>query len=245
MHVIYEPRGRAREYSPLACNLYMGCTHGCKYCFAPACMKKSPEEWHDSARARSENVLELFEKDCAKLAKDGRTDERVLFSFLSDPYQPLEGELHLTRRALEIAERYGIKCDVLTKGRYGLVCDDLPLMARTGTRLGVSLSFCNDSLREKWEPFASSVASRQMLLRKAHDLGIFTWVSVEPVIDPNEALGAIRSVFADVDLFKVGKLNHNKEIEETVDWPRFRADVIELLESHGCKYFIKDDLLKA
>ena len=34
MNVIYEPKGRAREYSELACNLYRGCTHGCRYCYA-------------------------------------------------------------------------------------------------------------------------------------------------------------------------------------------------------------------
>ena len=59
MNVIYEQKGRAREYAPLACNLYMGCTHGCKYCYAPGCMHKKSEEWHESARARSENVLGL------------------------------------------------------------------------------------------------------------------------------------------------------------------------------------------
>lgn len=39
MNVVYEPRGRAREYSELAYNLYRGCTHGCRYCYAPACMR--------------------------------------------------------------------------------------------------------------------------------------------------------------------------------------------------------------
>jgi DNA repair photolyase len=109
MNVIYEPKGRAREYAPLACNLYMGCTHGCKYCYAPACMHKKPEEWHQAARARGENVLELFERDCARLAKERADDEtrRVLFCFLSDPYQPLESELHLTRRGISVAARHG------------------------------------------------------------------------------------------------------------------------------------------
>ena len=91
MNVIYEPKGRAREYAPLACNLYMGCTHGCKYCYAPACMHKKLEEWHQAARARGENVLVLFERDCVRLAKERADDatRRVLFCFLSDPYQPL------------------------------------------------------------------------------------------------------------------------------------------------------------
>jgi hypothetical protein len=39
MKIIYEPRGAAREYSPLAANLYRGCIHGCKYCYAPACLR--------------------------------------------------------------------------------------------------------------------------------------------------------------------------------------------------------------
>jgi len=36
MSVIYEPRGKAREYSELAVNLYKGCSHACVYCYAPA-----------------------------------------------------------------------------------------------------------------------------------------------------------------------------------------------------------------
>ena len=86
-------------------------------------MHKKPKVWHEVARARSENVLELFNRDCAKLAKEQADDEmrRVLFCFLSDPYQPLEGELHLTRRAIAIAARYGIKIDILTKGDDSLI----------------------------------------------------------------------------------------------------------------------------
>ena len=35
MNAIYEPKGAAREYAELACNLYTGCNHGCLYCYAP------------------------------------------------------------------------------------------------------------------------------------------------------------------------------------------------------------------
>ena len=63
MDVVYKPRGRAREYSELACNLYRGCTHGCRYCYAPASMRtclRAPhrqatgEKWHAQAEPRKD-----------------------------------------------------------------------------------------------------------------------------------------------------------------------------------------------
>ena len=48
-----------------------------------------------------------------------------------------------------------------------------------------------------------------------------------------------------VDFWKVGKLNHNKAVEQSVDWPKFRKDATALLEHYGCKYYIKEDLRKA
>lgn len=247
MNVIYEPKGRAREYSPLACNLYIGCTHGCKYCYAPACMHKKPAEWHESARARAANVLKLFEKDCVTLAKRRVDDDtrRVLFCFLSDPYQPLENELHLTRQGISIAAKHGIKVDILTKGDARLIEQDLPLMLESQTHLGITLSFSKDTTRREWEPMASTVQSRLRILRKAHDMGIYTWVSMEPVIAPQEALEVIRKAHKFVDFWKIGKLNHNKEVESKVDWVKFRTDAITLLEQYECDYYIKEDLRRA
>ena len=246
MHVIYEPKGRAREYSPLACNLYMGCTHGCKYCYAPACMHKKPDEWHKTARVRADNVLKLFEQDVKKLelAEDTR---RVLFCFLSDPYQPLERELHITRKSIAIAAKHGVKIDILTKGDAALIEEDLDLMATTDTHLGITLSFSKDSSRMEWEPMASTVQSRLRVLKKAHEKGIYTWVSMEPVIIPDEALDVIRMAHQYVDFWKIGKLNHNKAMESQVDWPKFRNDAVGLLDSLGLdgKYYIKDDLRNA
>jgi DNA repair photolyase len=210
-------------------------------------MHKKPEEWHNAARARGENVLGLFEKDCVRLAKERADDEtrRVLFCFLSDPYQPLESELHLTRRGISVAARHGIKVDILTKGDGALIEQDLPLMLESQTHLGITLSFINDASRREWEPMASTVQSRLNILRKAHEMGIYTWVSMEPVIVPDEALEVIRQAHDYVDFWKVGKLNHNKEVECSIDWPKFRDNATALLDSLGSKYYIKEDLRKA
>jgi len=210
-------------------------------------MHKKPEEWHQAARARGENVLALFERDCVRLAKERADDEtrRVLFCFLSDPYQPLESELHLTRRGISVAARHGIKVDILTKGDSALIEQDLPLMLESQTHLGITLSFINDASRREWEPMASTVQSRLDILRKAHEMGVYTWVSMEPVIIPDEALEVVRQAHGYVDFWKVGKLNHSKEVECGIDWPRFRNDAIALLDSFGSKYYIKEDLRKA
>lgn len=238
MNVVYEPKGRALEYSPLACNLYMGCPHACKYCFAPACMRKKPEQWHSCTTPRR-NVVELFRRDAEKLRGDKR---KILFSFLSDPYQPKEAELHLTRQVLEIVQFYRLKSQVLTKGLYEIIFPDLPLMKQAGTELGITLCFVEDTLRKVWEPAAATVQERMAILKEAHSMGIYTWVSLEPVIDPEQALEVIRQMSPYVDFWKVGKLNHWKEEEDKVDWFTFKEEAETLLQHLGVNYYIKNDL---
>lgn len=172
------------------------------------------------------NVLASLEKDARTMSGDLR---RVLFCFLSDPYQPIEREQRLTRRALEILAKYDLRSQVLTKGDGDLIVEDLDLMKASGTHLGVTLCFTDDSSRLHWEPGASSVKSRLDLLKTAHNMGIFTWVSLEPVINPIQALDVIRMAHEHVDFWKIGKLNHMKDHEKTVDWGRFLVEVETLL----------------
>lgn len=243
LHIIYKPKGRALEYAPLACNLYMGCTHGCKYCYAPGCVRRSLKDWKSLVVVRKD-VVNLFEKDCKWLASHMPDDEnrRVLFCFLSDPYQPLEGRMHITRKCLKSAKKHGIKVDILTKGSYERVAKDLLLMKEAGVRLGVTLSFVDDSKRKEWELGAAPVADRLQLLKTAHDMGISTWVSVEPVIDPDEALGVIESAHAFVNRWKIGKLNYNKTIEQKVDWHKFYWDIRAIKKKYGLDMYIKKSL---
>jgi len=242
MKVIYEPRGRAKEYSELACNWYMGCTHGCRYCFAPGCMHKKSEDWHASAPLR-DNILELFAKDAAEM-QSKRDSRPVLFSFLSDPYQPIEKKQKITRQILKMVKCYGINSKILTKGSYELISRDFEIMKDANVQLGITVCFVDDAMRKEWEPEASPVEERFQVLREAHAQGIYTWVSLEPVIDPEQALAVIREINDSVDYWKVGKLNHMKEVEDKVDWAKFHYDVVTLLEELHAQYYIKDDLKK-
>ena len=65
------------------------------------------------------------------------------------------------------------------------------------------------------------------------------------VIIPQEDIEVIRQAHDYVDFWKVGKLNHNKEVENNIDWPKFRDDATTLQESFESKYYIKEDLRKA
>jgi hypothetical protein len=80
-------------------------------------------------------------------------------------------------------------------------------------------------------------------LKTAHEAGIFTWVSLEPVINPGQALEVIKIANEYVDFWKVGKLNHMKEYESRVDWKKFLFDTISLLNKLGTRYYIKKDLI--
>ena len=115
-------------------------------------------------------------------------------------------------------------------------------MKKANTHLGITLSFVNDEKRQEWEPNASSVNDRLAILKSAHKAGIFTWVSLEPVIDPVEALAVIRKAHNYVRFWKVGKLNHMKEYEQTVNWRKFLYDAETLLKKYGANYYIKNDL---
>lgn len=238
MNVIYEPKGRAREYSSLACNLYTGCTHGCKYCYAPGCMRTTAEKWHSEAVPRKQ-ILESFEKDAKRLEGDQRP---ILFCFLTDPYQPLEAKMRLTRSALELVGKYKLKSQILTKGFSDIILEDLDLMKSIGTELGLTISFVDDAKRKKWEPFASSIPDRLRTLQAAYEKGIYTWVSLEPVIYATEALAVIRAAKGFVKYWKVGKLNHLKAEEQKTDWKEFLREVESLLLESKADYYIKNDL---
>ena len=81
MSVIYEPKGKAREYSPLACNLYKGCAHGCIYCYAPSATYTDRKTFSDNPQPRK-NILQQLEKDASKFTRDPRS---ILLCFTCDP----------------------------------------------------------------------------------------------------------------------------------------------------------------
>lgn len=233
--IIYEPKGRAREYSELACNIAVGCSHGCRYCYGPQVLRQSPAFW--SEPRYKNNLVERFAKDARRLHGDPR---EILFCFATDPCQSVEAAL-ATRGLLDIAEDEKLRCQILTKNPQRALDFFGHLLQRNRWKLGTTICFTSESMREEWEPGAPRIMDRILALRDAKNQGITTWTSIEPVIDPDEALAAIVDTDPYSDFIKIGKLNHRRS---DVDWRRFLADATELLEKLGVDYYIKRDLAR-
>lgn len=237
MNIIYEPAGRAKEYCELAVNLYRGCGHGCVYCYSPSTTRTERSEFYGNPEPRKDIIAQL-EKDCGRESGDGR---KVLLSFTSDPYQPVNDRHGLTRQAIVLLKRVGYNVVILTKGGRRAE-QDFDLL--TGTDYaGATLTFLNDADSLEWEPGAALPGERLAMLREAKRQGIGTWVSLEPVIDPEQALEIIRRTHEYVDLYKVGTLNYHQRAAE-IDWRKFVAEAVAVLREFDCKYYIKQDLRK-
>ncbi len=236
LQVVYEPAGRAREYAALAANLYSGCDHGCKYCYAPAATRKTIENF--ATVSERFGILSKLEADC-KLLKGAKV-EPVLLSFTCDPYSNFDVEHKLTRRAIQIFKRYNIAFQVLTKGG-SRAKRDFDLYNIFKDIFASTLTFIDEKQSLEWEPNAATPVDRMQAVKDAHTLGIKTWVSLEPVIDPVQSLQIIEEMHEYVDLFKVGTLNHHA-IAKSIDWRKFGNDAIKRLEYYNKQYYIKDDL---
>jgi len=236
MQAIYEPRGAAREYAPLACNLYRGCVHGCRYCYAPATLRMSREEFHAATSARP-GILDALEKDARKLAG---CSEYVLLCFTSDPYPPPPYDSTTTREALEILATQDLPVEVLTKA--GLrAARDFDLLSSMRGAFGTTLLFTSDRDRAQWEPNAAPVEDRIAAIREAHGLGIPTWISVEPIINPRQAVELIETLSEVVDEWRIGKLNHHP-LAATIDWATWAPVVLDAAQASGRRCMIKDAL---
>ena len=237
MEVIYEPRGKAFEYAPLALNLYRGCSHACIYCYAPSATFRQRDEFSTQVKVRIDIIKQV--KQCAAhLNGDNRN---VLLSFTSDAYQPLESQEKITRRALRILTENNIHFTVLTKAGK-LPQRDFDLFKESPENcIAVTLTLIDPTFSIQWEPGASLPQDRIDLIRTAHSQGIKTWISFEPVLNPESVYSLIKITHEFTDLYKIGKLNYHP-LAKQIDWVRFRETVKEQLTKLNKPFIIKKDL---
>lgn len=230
MPLIYVPKGKAREYSPLALNIYSGgCDHGCRYCYCPGIFRG---RWS----------LTPVVRDLKSLAREAAgAREQILLSFIGDPYCAAETKHRCTRAALNVLAEARCSIAILTKG--GRRClDDIELFRSWPDgriKVGATLTFMDKNKSLFHEPGAALPDDRISALSVLHNSGIKTWASIEPVIDADESLAIIKKSLPFVDAYKVGKLNHSKS---DIDWNKFCVDAVTMIRSAGKKLYVKDDL---
>lgn len=223
---IYIPKGRAGEYADLALNIYNSCNHGCWYCYA----KKNFDRWHPN-ETFGENVRPrngIVEATKIQLSYGRYKGKTIMLCFTCDPYPAIIDTMP-TREVIMAIKEAGAHVQILTKGG-DRARRDFDLLD-SGDSFGITLTGIN-------EPMAAPQAERVKTLLDVAKLGVKTWVSFEPVIDPTAVLIAIATANADT-LLKIGKLNHYKS--ET-NWKEFGLEAERICKENGWNYYIKEDL---
>lgn len=229
MKPIYEPKGKAKEYGDYAINIYTGCPHRCYYCFAPNVLRRDREQFHTVVEPRPD----IVEETRKQLEREHITGKLIHLCFTCDPY-PTDYDSTVTREIIKLLKDHGNHIQILTKGDGSR---DFDLMDGEDW-YGITIS-CDGELAAIAEPRATPPGKRLNILEAAHEKGIKTWISFEPVLDTETVLYCIADSFDLFDKVKVGKLNYHPS---DIDWKTFGHTVENLLREAGCDYYIKDSL---
>ena len=177
-------------------NLYRGCQHGCIYCDSRSLCYNMPHAFEDIAvKENGPGLLEQALKGKRKRCMIGTGS-------MSDPYLPLEETEQVTRRCLEVIERYGFGVSLLTKS--DLVVRDLPLLQSINRKakavVCTTLTTYDEALCRLIEPHVATTRRRVEVLKLAHEAGLHTGVWLCPILpfinDTEENLrGLLRGCF--------------------------------------------------
>lgn len=189
---VYEDRTRtllAHNDSPdlgfsWSVNPYRGCFHGCAYCYA----RPSHEYLSFGAGTDFERKLVVKPEAPALLReafeKKSWAGELVLFSGVTDCYQPLEASYRLTRGCLEVCADYHNPVGVITKAP--LIERDLDVLARlakvAAVSVTVSIPLWNREHARAIEPWVTTPQRRMTTIRRLSDAGLAVGVNVAPMI---------------------------------------------------------------
>ena len=155
-----------------AVNPYVGCTHGCKYCYA-SFMKRftnHPEPWGEFLDVKYWPEIRKPEKYAGK---------ELFFGTVTDPYNPQEEKYHRTCALLEQLQGSGVKITIQTKS--DLVLRDIDLL-RTfpGLRVGFSINTLDEDFRADMDR-AVSIERRLAAMKTLHEAGIRTTCFISPI----------------------------------------------------------------
>jgi DNA repair photolyase len=237
--VIYRPAGNAGEYAPLATNPWRGCGHMCAYCYVPNATHIDRKIFDAGAIFRSDYTSRLIRDMKRHRHLSGTPAEQIFISFSSDPFHL--GSLEPTRGVIEILQEGGLAFCTLSKGGSRAL-DFIDLYRPDRDAYACTLTTMDAAFSRKWERKAALPWDRIDTLRRFHDRGIFTWVSLEPTLDADASLEIVKATHEFVDLYKIGRANYLKEITRTTDWRDYTLRMIDLCHALDIRHYIKRDL---
>lgn len=235
---IYNPSGKAGEYSYWACNFYTGCSNGCTYCYLKKgrCAKVLGSDVPKLKKCfkDEQHALDIFAKELAvnleELKKHG-----LFFSFTTDPMLPETN--NLTYLALWYAEVRGVPVKILTKRTDWIGNGTWKAFRKDITAIGFTITNKNHL-----EAGACSNEKRFDALKTLHDAGFKTFVSLEPMFDFTTGRTIISKLIADksCDLVKIGLLSGKKyKAHQALEFYYWLRD-----QNPPFKIYIKDSLSK-
>ncbi len=164
-----------------AINPYVGCQHGCSYCYARFMQRftgHTGEEWGKYTDVKI-NAPEILEKQLWSKRKAKR--ERVLLSSVTDAYQPLEQRYEITRMCLKLLGDNGFPVSILTKSDLVLRDTDL-LEYSSENEIGATIITFDEAVCRTFEQGAPSPSRRLAVLKTFSEQGLRTYCFVGPMI---------------------------------------------------------------
>ena len=158
-------------------NIYKGCCHGCIYCDS----RSDCYGIEDFDRVRiKENSINLIEKDLKSKRKKGV----VATGAMSDPYNPFEEKFLLTRKALELIDKYNYGAAIATKS--DLIIRDIDVLKRikehSPVLCKITITTADDELSKKIEPNVCLSSERFKAIKELSDEGIYTGILLMPIL---------------------------------------------------------------
>jgi DNA repair photolyase len=188
-------------------NPYVGCGHGCRYCYA-SFMKRFTghlEPWGEFIDVKV-NAPHLLKKQL-KRAKQGV----VALSTVTDPYQPIEKKYQLTRKCLEALLDVQLSVNLLT--RSPLCLRDIDLFKQfEKIEAGFSITTHDEGIKKIFEPHSPSIDSRVKALRALHREKIRTYAFVGPMLplDPKPLVAMLDGV---IDEVLIDRMNYPNKVK--------------------------------
>ena len=208
------------KVSDYTINPYIGCEHGCTYCYARFMKRFTDhrEKWGSFVDVKI-NAARLLQREIKK-----KRAGRVWISGVCDPYQPIEKRYELTRRCLEILSKHRWPITIQTKSP--LVKRDLELLRTfNDIEVGLTITTADENIRKIFEPNSPAIKERIETLEKLHSAGLKTYSMIAPILPRTEGLVTLLSKKADHVL--IDKMNYHY-----ADW---------VYRKHGLQYAMTDN----